>query len=211
MQKLQESFFNQTQKEEMLQRNTGIGIRVAMPGIVQSFNSEEQTVTVKCAVREKVDLNGIQTWTEIPLLLDVPIVLPRAGGYVLTMPVQRGDECLVIFSDNCIDGWWQSGGVQNQVEIRRHDLSDGIAVMGLWSQPNIVPGYSTDGAQLRSVDGGASITISGGSISIKASSVNIDAANVNIGSSTVIDGHNFVGHTHGGVTSGGSNTGGVSG
>ena len=72
-------------------------------------------------------------------------------------------------------------------------------------------GYSTEGAQLRSVDGGASITISGGSINIKASSVNIDAANVNIGSSTVIDGHNFVGHTHGGVTSGGSNTGGVSG
>lgn len=211
MQKLQESFFSQTQKEEMLQRNTGIGIRVAAPGIIQSFNPAEQTVKVKCAVREKVDLNGTQTWEEIPLLLDVPIVLPRSGGYVLTMPIQKGDECLVVFADNCIDGWWQSGGVQNQVEIRRHDLSDGIAVMGLWSQPNVIPGYSMEGAQLRSLDGGASITISGGTVSIKASSVNIEAENVNIGASTVIDGHNFVGHTHGGVTSGGSNTGGVSG
>lgn len=181
MNKLQESFPDPLQKDELLQKQMGTRMRVAVPGIVQSFDPSSQTCTVRCAVREQVDINGELTWVEIPLLLDVPVVFPRAGGYVLTMPVAEGDECLVVFGDVCIDAWWQSGGVQNQVEIRRHDLSDGIAIMGLWSQPRVVPGYSMAGAQLRNVSGSASITISGDNITISAAgNVTIQGATVNI-------------------------------
>lgn len=96
----------------------------------------EQTVRVQPAIREVVT-GSDYTPVSIPLpeLLDVPIVLPRAGDYVITLPVRAGDECLVIFADQCIDAWWQNGGVQNQMERRRHDLSDGFAILGTWSQP----------------------------------------------------------------------------
>lgn len=180
------------------------GLRVASPGIITSFNAANQTATVQLAIREKINIDGNETWTDIPELLDVPIVLPRAGGYVLTMPIQAGDECLVVFADYCIDAFYQSGGVQNQVDKRRHDLSDGIAIVGMWSQPNVIPNYSISSTQLRTDTGAAYIEISGSTINIHNSNVNISGGN------TTIDGKNFLSHTHGGVQPGGGNTSGVS-
>ena len=123
--------------------------RVAMPGIIKSFNIEEQTVTVQPAIMERiVDSSGFITEKAIPILLDVPIVFPRAGGFSLTMPIEIGDECLIIIADSCIDAWWASGGVQVQEDIRRHDLSDAFAILGTWSQSKKVPNYSSTKAML---------------------------------------------------------------
>ncbi|MFW8450019.1 Gp138 family membrane-puncturing spike protein, partial [Klebsiella pneumoniae] len=70
------------------------------------------------------DESGAQVSVNLPLLVDVPVVFPRGGGCTLTFPVKPGDECLVIFADRCIDFWWQSGGIQEPVDERMHDLSD---------------------------------------------------------------------------------------
>ena len=156
-------------------------LRVASPGIVQSFNAKEQTVTVKISIREKrVKPDGTEVWEDIPPLVDVPVVFPRGGGYVLTFPVQPGDECLVVFGDSCMDAWWQSGGIQNQIDCRRHDLSDGYAILGPWSQPRTISGYSTSSVQLRTESGGACIEISGDTINIKAGTINIKGGKVYI-------------------------------
>lgn len=170
-------------KNEML-RNMGdnwqSNLRVACPGIIQSFNAIEQTVTVQVALREEVkDSSYNKSWINIPLLLDVPLVLPRAGGYCITMPVKQGDECLVIFADMCIDAWWQNGGIQNQVEKRRHDLSDGFAILGVWSQPKVLKNYSIDSCQLRNKDGSAYVELKNNEININASSVKINGVDFN--------------------------------
>ncbi|MBO0571850.1 hypothetical protein FDF50_08315 [Clostridium botulinum] len=142
-------------------------LRVACPGIIQSFDSETQTVTVQLALREHITKPDFtKEWVNLPLLLDVPIVISRAGGYCLTMPIQQGDECLVIFADMCIDSWFTYGGIQNQIEKRRHDLSDGFAILGVWSQPQKIKNYSTDSCQLRTIDGTSSIEIKGNSINL---------------------------------------------
>lgn len=149
-----------------------IDVRVAMPGIVQSFDATEQTVTVQPAIREKVrDQHGNIVDVALPILLDVPIVMPRAGGYALTLPVQVGDECLVILGDTCLNAWWAQGGVQNQEELRRHDLSDAIAILGPWSQPRVLSGYNTSAAELRTEDGATKITLETGAVTITAGSV----------------------------------------
>lgn len=172
------------------------GMRVAAPGMIQSVDLEKQTCTVQLAIREKLNFNGNLEWTEIPLLLDVPLFIYSGGGYCMTLPIQKDDECLVIFGDNCMDSWWQSGGVQNQIERRRHDLSDGFAIVGFRSQPQTVKNYSTNTAQLRNASGSAYIEIAGDTINI-------------VSSNTTIDGRSFLGHTHGGVEPGGGKTGGV--
>lgn len=155
-------------------------LRVACPGIIQSFNAEEQTVTVQLALREEVkDYDYNKHWTDMPLLLDVPLVLPRAGGYCITMPVKRGDECLVIFADMCIDAWWQNGGIQNQVEKRRHDLSDGFAILGIWSQPKRVKNYSEDSCQIRNEKGTSMIALKDDEININATVVKINGIDFN--------------------------------
>ena len=201
---------NERTKDELEQKmrileSFSCDLRVACPAIVKSVDYARQTLTCQPAIRERMhDKDGNITWLEIPMLLDVPFLVYSGGGYCLTLPIKPGDDCLVIFGDNCMDGWWQSGGVQNQVEMRRHDLSDGYAIVGFRSQPSVVSGYSPGTAQLRNAAGDACIEISGSSINIRAS------GGVNIGGGTTIDEKVFLSHTHGGVESGGSNTGGVS-
>lgn len=204
----------------------GIDLRVAAPGIIQSVDYERQTCTVKLAIREKLNFDGNLEWVEIPALPDVPFFIYSGGGYCLTLPIKPGDDCLVVFGDNCIDAWWQSGGVQNQIERRRHDLSDGFAIIGFRSQPAVVSGYSPNTLQLRNATGDACIEIAGNDININAGTLTINANTVvngtttlnanlavnstaNIASSTTIEGRSFVGHTHSGVQPGGGSTGGV--
>ncbi|MGN1049751.1 MAG: Gp138 family membrane-puncturing spike protein [Selenomonadaceae bacterium] len=162
----------------------GIDLRVACPAVVRSVDYKRQTLTCQPAIRERMnDGKGNLSWIDIPELLDVPFFVYSGGGYCLTLPIQPGDDCLVIFGDSCMDAWWQSGGVQNQVERRRHDLSDGFALVGFRSQPAVVSGYSSGTAQLRNKAGTAYIEISGNDINIKASgNVNINGANIYLNS-----------------------------
>lgn len=154
-------------------------LRVACPGIIQSFDEKAQTVTVQLAIREHITKpDMLQEWTNIPVLLDVPIVIPRAGDYCLTMPIKQGDECLVIFADMCIDAWFSYGGIQNQMEKRRHDLSDGFAILGVWSQTNVISNYPIDSCQLRALDGSSSIELKHGEININAASVKVNGKEV---------------------------------
>lgn len=190
--------------QKRLKDSLGIDLRVASPGIIQSVDYAKQTCTVQLAIRERLNFDGNLEWSDIPILSDVPFFIYSGGGYCLTLPINAGDECLVIFGDCCMDAWWQSGGVQNQVERRRHDLSDGFAIVGFRSQANSVDGYSGGSAQLRNADGSAYIEISG-------SAINIVGGSVSINGSTTIEGVQFMPHTHSGIEPGGGNTGGVSG
>lgn len=160
---------------QQLMDEVSIQIRVAIPGIIQAFDPIAQTVTVQPAIRERIQQPDLTAqWMSIPLLVDVPIVTPRAGGFALTLPIRSGDECLVVFGDMCMDAWWQNGGVQNQAEKRRHDLSDGFAILGPWSQPRVLPNYSTTAAQLRTDDGTTYISLQPGEIDLVAATVKVN-------------------------------------
>jgi hypothetical protein len=168
-------------------------LRVALPGIIASFDPQTQTAVVQPAVRERVKIGGVERDVDLPLLPDVPVVFPRAGGFCLTLPVKPGDECLVVFADLCIDGWWAAGGAQNMAEKRRHDLSDAFAILGPWSQPRRVSGYSASGAQLRN---------DAGTVRVEVSNVG-----VSITGALTVNGQAYLSHTHtapynGGTTSG---------
>lgn len=144
------------------------GMWTALPGIVQSFDPARVTAVVQPAIQAQVrDTKGIWKSVNLPLLLDCPVLFPRGGSFMLTMPVVEGDEGLVVFSSRCIDAVWQSGGVQPQAELRMHDLSDGFFLPGGYSQPR-KPGapVSTTAAQLRTLDGGTLIELTDGAIRI---------------------------------------------
>ncbi len=198
-------------KYQIMGEKWSADLRVAMPGIIQGFDADEQTVTVQPAIQERViDQDGNVRMVNLPLLLDVPISLPRGGGYLLTMPIQQGDECTVIFADSCIDAWWSQGGVQVQAEKRRHDLSDAFAILGVWSQPRRVANYSTTSTQLRTEDGSQYIDLSASGVTIKGN-VTIDGQLTSTGvvqaPTATIGGISMTTHTHvapsgGGVTSG---------
>lgn len=157
-------------------------MKVAAPGIIMAFDAEKQTVKVQLCIREKISINGKEFEDiAIPVLEDVPIFMPRAGHFVLTMPIAVGDECLVVFSDNCMDAWWESGNVSNQIERRRHDLSDGFALLGIWSQPHKISGYSVDSAVLRNLSNNSYVEVKDDTINIITPlTVNVEANTVNV-------------------------------
>ncbi|TGC25274.1 Gp138 family membrane-puncturing spike protein [Escherichia sp. E1130] len=186
-------------------------IRVALPGIVQSFDPGTVTAVVQPAIRSvETDNDGKRITNNYPLLVDVPVVFPRGGGCTLTFPVKAGDECLVIFADRCIDFWWQSGGVQEPVDDRVHDLSDAFCIVGPQSQAQKIGGISTSGVELRSDDGETKLSLNPSSGAITGTAPGgFDLNGLKIlpdGRLQLVDGSIVDKHKHGGVQSGGSNT-----
>ena len=60
-----------------------------------------------------------------PMLSGVPVFLPKAD-----FAPQAGDQCMVIFADCCIDGWFDTGSAVVPPAKRMHDLADGFAIVG---------------------------------------------------------------------------------
>ncbi len=131
-----------------------VGIWTAMPGIIESVDFDAMTCVVQLTIQSTtVMADESQVAGNLPLLLDVPLVFPSGGGFAITFPLGPGDEVLVIFASRCIDAWWQYGEVQLPMEARMHDLSDGFAIPGPKSQPNVLDGISESKLQLRNDDG----------------------------------------------------------
>ena len=98
-------------------------------------------------------------YVQLPLLVNVPVVFPGSSDFELKFALEQNDECLVLFSDLSIDNFWEKGSLQNPVEVRRHDLSDGMAIPCRMSIPR------------RKVTPKASIAVdSSGEITFKCSS-----------------------------------------
>lgn len=137
------------------------GVWSAMPGVVQSVNLAKMTCTVQLAIQGAIiDENDATQNVNYPVLGDVPIVFPGCAGFLITMPIAAGDEVLVVFASRCIDSWWQNGGVDNQpMEARMHDLSDGFAIPGPYSQPNVAGSISSSDLQIRNKAGTVYLSI----------------------------------------------------
>ncbi|PJR63523.1 Gp138 family membrane-puncturing spike protein [Raoultella sp. T31] len=202
---------------ERVREKSVANARTALPGVIQSFDPDTVTCVVSlCSKSSKPvpyeDIGKTESM-DFPLLVDLPVVFPHGGGVTLTFPLAEGDECLVVFSDRCIDFWWQNGGVQELVDWRSHDLSDAFVIPGPQSQAKKITGISTTAAQLRTDDGSAFIELApGGAVNITSPQITFNGPLQVNGTITSTGDQTAAGisqtrHTHGGVESGGSNTG----
>lgn len=150
-------------------------LHTSMPGIIESFDASTQTASIQPAIKRIFKSNDGQTEllvpSPLPLLINVPIQFPRGGGFSLTFPVKKGDECLITFCERGISTWHQQGGVSNPEGKRFHHLSDATAFVGISSIPNKVPNYDATNVQLKADDDSVSITLNAdGSLSVDADS-----------------------------------------
>lgn len=190
-------------------------IWTALPAYVLSVDFEEMTVSVQPTIQGIIyKEDGTKEYVNLPPLIHVPICFPKAGGFILTMPIKENDEVLVVFSSRCIDAWWQSGGIQKPMEIRMHDLSDGFAIPGPCSVPNVIPNISSTGAQLRNKAGTTYVEISDdGKIKLVSPSEIGVTGNLKVSGSIMAVGDVTAGpvslltHAHSGVTTGGGSSG----
>jgi hypothetical protein len=129
-------------------------VHTAIPGIIQSVNFTKMTVTVKPAI----NIHVMGKSTEPTELVEVPFSVPSSGGFSVTLPIKKGDECLVVFSERTIDSWAVTGG-KHQTEVRNHHLNDGLAILGFKSQPKAIPAYNTKYMEIRDEKAHTRITI----------------------------------------------------
>ncbi|GJJ99445.1 Gp138 family membrane-puncturing spike protein [Enterobacter cloacae complex sp. 2024EL-00215] len=204
---------------QLVQDNAKAAVTNALPGVIRSFDPKTVTCDVDIAITARMTKAGTMDEdfqyesVRYPILNDLPVVFPRGGGVTLTFPIKEGDECLIVFSSRSIDFWWQNGGVQERADGRVLDLSDAFVIPGPQSQAQKISGISTSAAQLRTDDGTAFVEVAaGGAITITSSQITINGPVQVNGSITstgdqTANGISQVNHTHGGVQSGGSNTG----
>ena len=112
-------------------------------GEIVEFNKEKQTARVKVLHIQDENYNTrLEKELEYPLLGDVPVVIMGGGGTYISHPISQGDQCLLLFCDYMIDGWWVTGEAKPSFVPRKHDLSDAIAIVGLNATPNAIQNYS---------------------------------------------------------------------
>lgn len=152
-------------------------IHVALPAIITEIDYEKQTCKAQAVIREYID----NEYVELPEFMDIPFFILSGGDYSITMPIQKDDECLIVFADSCIDSWWQSGGIQNPIEIRNHDLSDCFALVGFRSQNKKLDDFDSESFQIRRKDK-IPVEISEDTITIKNEDceIKIDDDEINI-------------------------------
>lgn len=137
MPSIRDTLGNDSQLYEDIIKKVGFNLRCCIPGIIQSYDSIHNTATIQPAIREEIvnDDNMVQ-YVNLPILVNVPILFHACGSGSIKFRLKQGDECLVLFSDLSYDNFWKSGNVQNPIEVRRHDLSDGLAIPCVISQKN---------------------------------------------------------------------------
>lgn len=136
------------------------GIWTALPGVVDTFDPLTWTVSVLPTIKVRVKQPD-GTWASqgLPPLPQCPVCFLGGGGMTSFFTPQHGDEALVIFAARCIDAWWMFGPQQgpdpalDPTEYRMHDLSDGIALVGLRSLPRIIANLPAGMGGLLSNDG----------------------------------------------------------
>lgn len=131
---------------------------------VQSFNKVTQTASVTINYKKSFSLpNSMGVYSEklvdYPILASCPVIFVGGGGGCLTFPVEQGDDCLVLFNDRDIDNWFSGSSTSAPQTSRLHSFSDGLIIVGPRSMNNLIPTFSDDAIELRTIDGLTKVSI----------------------------------------------------
>lgn len=111
-----------------------LDVHTCIPGIVVRFDAEKQIADIQPALKRKFSETQIEP---LPVVTNVPVVYPRSSNSIMYFPLNKGDSVLLLFAERSIDRWISQGGIVDPADVRKHHLSDGICVPGLFpsSQP----------------------------------------------------------------------------
>lgn len=123
---------------QQLKRETSRGLRVCLPGSISGVDLTTGTVSVKIGVMKKTAQINLPTGldTFYADLTMCPVFTLQGGGIGVVNPISVGDECMVVFSDRCIDAWFDNGQPVPLPSLRLHDINDGFVLVGLNSLKN---------------------------------------------------------------------------
>lgn len=155
-------FFNQMRKSLRAETNT------CLIGRVENFDPVKMKADVQPLV---LDEKGEQ----LPMLVDVPVQLFRAGGFIIRPPYTKGDLVYVACAQHDIDDVIMTGRVSNQANTRQHDLTDAVVIGGLHPFSEDLPAAHSEDMLIATESMSAKIVIT------KDGSINLEAEEKPIG------------------------------
>ena len=107
-------------------------IHTVIPGKIVSFDPDKCEASIQPLAKYKKP-NG--SMMDFPQLNEVPILFPQSAGQTATIvyPVRPDDYCLVFVSEQTLDTWRTDA--ESGIDLR-FDLSNAVAVVGLFVKPN---------------------------------------------------------------------------
>lgn len=106
-------------------------IHTALPAEIVDFDAKECTATVHPKAKMVLTNGKI---IDYPQITDVPVMFQQGAGrdVAVVFPVNKGDGCLLIISEQTLDMWKEEG---EQYSEMKYSLSNAIALPGLFSKP----------------------------------------------------------------------------
>lgn len=117
----------------------------SIPGHVMTFDPLTQRAQVQIGVL-RVDVNDASF--ALKPIIEVPVYFP-GGDFCVEYQIDPECEGDILFSQRCIDGWIQSGGVAANPIGRFHNMQDAMFLPGFRSQPNVLPSFQNNGVRMR--------------------------------------------------------------
>lgn len=121
-------------------------IGTSITGHILAFDTATQLAQVQIGVAGR-DKKG-KSITPDPII-ECPVEFSGGGGWSFEHELVAGDEGLIIFSQRCLDGWIQTGGVANNPIARFHDKQDACFIPGVRSKGNAISDFQNNGIRLR--------------------------------------------------------------
>ena len=103
-------------------------INTCLPGVVVKYNPKKQLAEVKPGVDFKLTSGRL---VELPIIIDVPIVFPRAGGGGISFPIEKGDKVILLFCQRSIEEFFNKGDAASTDSERKFSLTDAMAIPGI--------------------------------------------------------------------------------
>jgi hypothetical protein len=104
-------------------------LNVSMPAIITEYDPATQKCSVQPCIKRKYDDGTI---VNLPIISNVPVAFPRAGKAFISLPIKKDHTVLLVVSQRSIDIWLGQGGVVEANDPRKHDLSDAVAIAGVY-------------------------------------------------------------------------------
>jgi len=114
--------------------NRLLDVHTALIGRVEKYDPRTQLADIQPVLKQTIKLkDGDVKQEDLPLLVDVPVLFPRAGGFFLSLPIQSGDYVQVIFNEVSIDAFLtEASSTINSAG--RFTLQGAVCVPGIYPQ-----------------------------------------------------------------------------
>lgn len=139
--------------------NRLLDVHTALIGRIEKYDASSQLADIQPVLRRAIKTHEGINQEDLPLLVDVPVIFPRAGSFFLSLPIQLGDYVQVIFNETSIDEFF-TASTPTTKSAGRFTLQGAVAMPGIFPHAaslqsahknNLVAGKD-DGVQIH-IDG----------------------------------------------------------